>query len=149
MSVESPWVERRRSKLEAKNDGIIKFNNLNSVTNKEGQLVVVNRNANIAILDHRGREKSNTIRFPMEPRSLVKDGEEVKARQEFAEWDPFNTFIMSEETGMVKFHDVVLGMTMEEVQDEFTGLITPVITDPKDEKMQPQIQILAPQEKGR
>ena len=33
-------------------------------------------------------------------------------------------------------------MTMEEVQDEFTGLITPVVTDPKDEKMQPQVQIL-------
>ncbi|NOR15077.1 MAG: DNA-directed RNA polymerase subunit beta' [Candidatus Aminicenantes bacterium] len=130
-----------RSKLEAKNDGVIKFNSLNSVTNKEGQLVVVNRNANIAILDHRGREIEH-YPVPYGAKVMAKDGEEVKARQEFAEWDPFNTFIMSEETGVVKFHDVVLGMTLEEVQDEFTGLITPVITDPKDEKMQPQVQIL-------
>jgi len=127
-----------RSMLEAKNDGIIKFNNLKSVTNKEGTLVVVNRNANIAILDHRGREIEH-YQVPYGAKVLVKDGEEVKARQEFAEWDPFNTFILTEESGFVHFHDVVLGITMEEVQDEFTGLISQVIIDPKDEKMQPQI----------
>jgi DNA-directed RNA polymerase subunit beta' len=46
-----------RSKLEAKNDGIIKFSdNLKSVVNKEGSIIVVNRSASIAILDHRQRE---------------------------------------------------------------------------------------------
>ncbi|MFQ5722388.1 MAG: DNA-directed RNA polymerase subunit beta', partial [Candidatus Aminicenantales bacterium] len=79
-----------RSMLEAKNDGIIKFNNLKSVTNKEGTLIVVNRNANIAILDHRGREIEH-YQVPYGAKVLVKDGEEVKARQEFAEWDAFNT----------------------------------------------------------
>ena len=108
-------------------------------------MVVVNRNANIAILDHRGREVEH-YQVPYGAKVMVNDGEEVKARQEFAEWDPFNTFIMSEETGVVNFHDVVLGMTMEEVQDEFTGLITQVVTDPKDEKMQPQVQVLDHQE---
>ncbi|MEA3420350.1 MAG: DNA-directed RNA polymerase subunit beta', partial [Acidobacteriota bacterium] len=73
---------------------------------------------------------------------VVDDGKEVKKRQEFAEWDPFNTFIISEENGAVNFHDVVLGITMEEVQDEFTGLITQVIINPKDEKMQPQIKLV-------
>ncbi len=130
-----------RSTLEAKNDGILKFNNLKSVMNKEGQIIVVNRNANIAILDDRNREVEH-YQVPYGAKVLFKDGEEVKARQEFAEWDPFTTFIMSEESGTAHFHDVVLGLTMEEVPDEFTGLITPVIIDPKDEKMQPQIQIL-------
>ena len=65
----------------------------------------------------------------------------MKSRQEFAEWDPFNAYIITEESGVVDFHDVVLGITMEEIQDEFTGLITQVITDPKDDKMQPQLRI--------
>jgi DNA-directed RNA polymerase subunit beta' len=129
-----------RSKLEAKKDGVIKFNNLFSVSNKEGVLVVVNRSANIAILDHRGREIEH-YQVPYGAKMLVKDGDEVKARQGFAEWDPFNTYILTEETGNVRLHDVVLGVSMEEVQDEFTGLITQVITDPKDEKFQPQIEI--------
>jgi DNA-directed RNA polymerase subunit beta' len=130
-----------KSRLEAKNDGILKFNNLKPVTNKEGVIVVVNRNANIAVLDHRGREIEH-YQVPYGAKVMVKDGGEVKARQEFAEWDPFSSFILTEESGTVKFHDVVLGLTMEEVQDEFTGLITQVIIDPKDEKLQPQIIIV-------
>jgi DNA-directed RNA polymerase subunit beta' len=131
-----------RSKLEAKNDGIIRFNNLKSVINKEESLIVVNRNANMVILDHRGREIEH-YQVPYGAKILVNDGEEVKARQEFAEWDPFNTFILTEDTGVVRFHDVALGVTMEEIQDEFTGLVSRVITEPKDEKMQPRIEIIA------
>jgi len=129
-----------RSKLEAKNDGLINFHNLNTVTNKEGSLIAVNRNANIAILDQRGREVEH-YQVPYGAKILVKDGEEIKARQEFVEWDPFNTFILTEETGKVKFQDIVLGVTMEEIQDEFTGLISQVISEPKDEKMQPRVEI--------
>lgn len=129
-----------RSKLEAKNDGVLRFNNLKSVLNQESSLIVVNRNANIAILDHRGREIEH-YQVPYGAKILVDEGAEVKARQEFAEWDPFNTYILTEETGNVHFHDVVLRLTMEEIQDEFTGKISPVIIDPKDEKMQPQILI--------
>jgi len=131
----------QKSKLEAKNEGVVRFNNLKAVENKDGTLIVVNRSANIAVLDHRKREVEH-YQVPYGAKVLVKDGEEVKARQGFAEWDPFNTFILTEETGAVRFHDVVLGVSMEEVQDEFTGLITQVIIDPKDEKLQPQIEIL-------
>ena len=135
-----------RSRLEAKNDGIIRFNNLKSVINKEESLIVVNRNANIVVLDHRGREIEH-YQVPYGAKILVKDGEEVKARQEFAEWDPFNVFILTEETGVVRFRDVVLGISMEEVQDEFTGLISEVIIDSKDEKFQPQIEMINPRKK--
>ncbi|HVP91262.1 MAG TPA: DNA-directed RNA polymerase subunit beta' [Terriglobales bacterium] len=130
-----------KSRLEAKNDGFVRFNNLKAVENKDGALVVVNRSANIAVLDHRRREVEH-YQVPYGARVLVKDGDEVKSRQGFAEWDPFNTFILTEETGTVRFHDVVLGVSMEEIQDEFTGLITQVIIDPKDEKLQPQVELL-------
>jgi len=129
-----------KSTLIAKNDGMIKFNNLKSVMDKDNILIVVNRNANIAILDHREREVEH-YQVPYGAKVLVNDGDKVKARDSFAEWDPFNTYIMSEEKGTIYFHDVALGLTMEEIQDEFTGLITQVITDPKDEKMQPQVLI--------
>jgi DNA-directed RNA polymerase subunit beta' len=137
-----------RSHLEAKNDGLVRFNNVKSVLSKEGTLVVVNRNANIAIIDHRGREVEH-YQVPYGAKLLVNDGAPVRARQQFAEWDPFNTFILTEDAGLVQFHDVALGLTMEEVQDEFTGMITPVIIDPKDEKMQPRVEIVDPTRKGK
>ena len=84
-----------RSRLEAKNDGIVKFSdNLKSVVNKEGSIIVVNRSASIAILDHRQREIEH-YQVPYGANILVNDMEEIKAHQEFAEWDPFNTFIIS------------------------------------------------------
>ncbi len=137
-----------RSKLEAKNDGIIKYSkNLKFVINKEGDIIVVSRNSNIAILDKRGREVEH-YQVPYGAKILVKDGGEVKKRQEFAEWDPFNAFIICEESGTVHFRDVVPGITMEEVQDEISMKITQMIIDPKDEKMQPQIEIVKDTQEG-
>jgi len=133
--------EKEQSKLEAKNDGLIRFNNIKTVIGREKTHVVVNRTANIAVIDHRGREVEH-YQVPYGAKILLKDGDAVKARQVFAEWDPFNTFILTEEVGKVHFHDVVPKVTMEEVQDDITGLMSPVIIEPKDEKLQPRIEII-------
>ena len=49
--------------LEAKNSGTIKFININTVKNREGLLVVMNRNVNIAVVDSKGREKEIPCRL--------------------------------------------------------------------------------------
>jgi len=134
-----------KSRLEAKNDGVVKFQNLRSVTNKEGVLIVVNRSASIAVLDYRGREVEH-YQIPYGARVMVKEGEAIKSRQPFAEWDPFNTYILTEESGVVKFEEVLPNLSMEEVQDEFTGLITQVVTEPKDDNLQPRVEIWASKE---
>ncbi|MBM3293248.1 MAG: DNA-directed RNA polymerase subunit beta' [Candidatus Aminicenantes bacterium] len=133
--------EKEHSRLEAKNAGLIRFHNVKTVESADGTLVVVNRNANIAVLDYRGREVEH-YQVPYGARLLVGDGGEVKARGVFAEWDPFNTLILSEETGKIQFHDVVRKLTMEEAQDEITGLMSQLIIEPKDEKLQPRIEVL-------
>ena len=47
--------------LESRNDGFLKFINVSTVTNKDGDLVVMNRNGEIAIIDYpegeKGRER--------------------------------------------------------------------------------------------
>ena len=48
--------EKEQSKLEAKNDGLIRFNNIKIVTSQDEAQIVVNRTANIAVMDYRGRE---------------------------------------------------------------------------------------------
>ena len=53
---------------------------------------------------------------------LVEDGERVKAGQLLAEWDPFAMPILTEVGGIVKFGDIVEGVTMQEQLDEVTGL---------------------------
>jgi len=140
--------EKEQSRLEAKNDGLIRFHNVKTVESRDKALVVVNRNANIAVLDYRGREVEH-YQVPYGAKLLRADGGEVKARGVFAEWDPFNTLILSEESGKVQFHDVVRKLTMEEAQDEITGLMSQIIIEPKDEKLQPRIEIVDPKDKDK
>ncbi|MCX6567384.1 MAG: DNA-directed RNA polymerase subunit beta' [Candidatus Aminicenantes bacterium] len=133
--------EKEQSKIEAKNDGTLHFHNLRAVEGQDKNLVVVNRLANIAVMDYRGREVEH-YQVPYGAKLLLPDGGAVKARQLFAEWDPFNTLILTEETGLAVFHDVVQKVTMEELQDEITGLMSQIIIEPKDEKLQPRIEIV-------
>ena len=52
-----------QSRLDAKNNGTVRFVNLITVRSKEGPLVVMNRNGSIAIVDDKGREKNATRWF--------------------------------------------------------------------------------------
>src|SRR5213594_3752336 len=132
--------------LESRNDGFIKFINVSTVANKEGDLVVMNRNGEIAIVDYpegeKGRQRERE-RYPVVYGAKLKkkDGTRVKAGELLAEWDPYTIPILTEVSGDVKFGDMVEGVTMEEKVDERTCLSTKVITDSKDVDKRPRISI--------
>jgi len=132
--------------LESPLEGTIKYVNLKTVKNRNGEYVVLNRNGEIAILDEEGRERK---KYPLIYGTRVKlaDGEKVKEKQLIAEWDPYNTPVVSEVSGKVKFGDVIEGFTMQEQVDEITGLSTKVIVESRDPSLRPRISIK--DEKGR
>jgi len=132
--------------LESRIDGKVKFINLKTVRNREGNLIVMNRNGEIAILDERGRERRRySVIYGAKLR--VKDGQRVKEGEMLAEWDPYSIPVLTEVTGRVKFGDIIEGVTMQEQVDEFTGLSRKVITESKDPELRPRISIK--DEKGR
>jgi len=57
------------------------------------------------------------------------------------EWDPFNSVILTEFSGVCHRKDVVEGITMKMKTDDVTGFQRPVITDSTDEKLQPRVEI--------
>src|SRR4029453_8760774 len=130
--------------LEARNEGFVKFINLAHVEGKEGDLVVMSRNAELAIVDYpepnRERERE---RYPVVYGAKLKkkDGEKVKPGEMIAEWDPYTIPILTETGGVVKVGDIVEGITMEEKVDERTGLSTKVIVDTKDVEKRPRVSI--------
>ena len=132
--------------LECRIDGKVKFLNLKSVKNREGNLIVMNRNGEIAILDDNGRERRRySVIYGAKLR--VKDGQKVKEGEILAEWDPYAIPVLTEVSGRVKFGDIIEGATMQEQVDEFTGLSRKVITESKDADLRPRISIK--DEKGR
>src|SRR3989454_2062192 len=58
-----------------------------------------------------------------------------------AEWDPYTIPILTESAGVVKFGDILEGVTMEEKLDGRTGLSTKVIVDTKDVDKRPRVSI--------
>ena len=129
-----------QTNLEAKNSGIVKFQNLQTVRDKTGFLVAMNRNGVLVIVDAKGREKERyTIVYGAQLK--VDEGKEVDVGTVLVEWDPYTFAILTEFGGVVQFKDLVEGVTMHEELDEVTGLSRWVVTDSPDEKRQPTLQI--------
>ncbi len=125
--------------LEAKNSGTIKFININTVKNREGLLVVINRNGSIAIADSKGREKE---KYPIVygAKLLVSNNQKVDIGQKLVEWDPYSTPILTEIGGKIALGDIVENITVKEEVDEVTGLSHKVIID-YPTNMRPRISI--------
>ena len=129
-----------QTNLEAKNGGIVKFHDLQTVRDKSGFLIAMNRNGVLAIVDEKGREKERyTIVYGAQLK--VDEDQEVEEGAVLVEWDPYTFAILTEFGGTVQFKDLVEGMTMHEELDEVTGLSRWVVTDSPDEKRQPTLQI--------
>src|SRR5437867_5841448 len=129
-----------QSTEEAKNEGIVKFLNIQHVTNRDGNLVVMNGNGTLIISDEAGREKERySVAYGATLK--VKEGQKVKPGQILVEWDPYSFAILTEFGGTVVFKDIIDGLTVKEERDENTGLVRQVITESPEEKWQPQIGI--------
>jgi DNA-directed RNA polymerase subunit beta' len=128
--------------LDAKHVGVARYQGLQVVeTHKEGgQLIVMNRNGSLVVQDDKGRDRE---RYPIVygARLKVRDGQKVEQGQILVEWDPYTFSILTEETGAVRFKDIVEGLTIHEEVDEVTGLSRFIIVDSPDEKKQPTIEI--------
>jgi DNA-directed RNA polymerase subunit beta' len=125
--------------LDSKNPGKVKFININAVRNRESALVVINRNALIAIVDKQGREKEK-YNLVYGAKLKVEDGQKVDSGQRLVEWDPYSTPILTEVGGRVALGDIAEGVSVKEEVDEVTGLSHKVIID-YPASMRPRISI--------
>ncbi|MCD4716397.1 MAG: DNA-directed RNA polymerase subunit beta' [Desulfobacterales bacterium] len=129
-----------QSSIQPRNQGKVKFLELKTVINEKGNLVVMNRNGEIAILGKGGREVE---RYPITYGAtlMIKNGQKVKPEQVLAEWDPFTIPIMTDVHGVIKFGDIIEGRTMQEKRDNVTGKISRVIVESRDLDIRPRLSI--------
>jgi len=130
-----------QSKVEARNNGFVKFIDLKAVEGRGKTFIAMNRSGLIAVVDEKGREKERH-HVVYGARLRVEDGQPVTLGATMCEWDPYTFSILTESGGTVEFKDLQPGLTIEEQVDEVTGLSQLVVTlPPGDEKHQPTIQI--------
>ncbi len=117
-----------QSNIEVPFSGVLQLENAHTVENAEGYQIVLSRNCDVVITDNQGREKSRH-RIPYGTKILAKVGADVEKGQKVAEWDPFTTPVISEKGGKVELVDLISGVSVKEVQDETTGIVSKTVTD--------------------
>ncbi len=126
------------SEKRSKKAGIVKLTRMRYVANEAGDVVVLNRNGEIAILDPRGRELE-VHKVPAGAILKVKDDEEIKINAILCQWNPFAIPVLSEVSGIIRYEDIIDGETMQEETDA-SGTVRRSIIDFKGDT-HPQIVI--------
>ena len=108
--------------------GVLRLENNHTVTDTEGNLIVLSRNCEIVIADAQGREKSRH-RVPYGTKILAAEGAKVKKAQKVAEWDPFTIPVITEKAGTVELVDLINNVSVKENVDETTGIVSKVVVD--------------------
>ena len=117
--------------IQVKNAGTIHLNNMKTVENSKGDLVVVSRSGELIVNDTNGRERE---RYKLPYGAIISIGKknEVEAGQIVANWDPHTHPIVSEVAGKVSFEAMDEGITVREQTDEITGLSSISVIDPAE-----------------
>ncbi|MBX7494075.1 DNA-directed RNA polymerase subunit beta' [Qipengyuania sp. 1NDW9] len=116
------------SHLEAVSDGKVVYRDMPTITDKKGRILSLARNGELAVIDAEGRERE-IHKVPYGTVLMHKDGGKVKEGDRLAEWDPFSLPIITEQSGVVRFQDLVDGTSMEERVDDATGIAQRVVTE--------------------
>ena len=142
-----------QNKWEAGFSGVLRFDDLKEVKNREGNIVVLGRRGEAVIVEgdkkiaasklgelenERERERRP---LPMGATILKKEGELIEQGDLIAEWDPFSIPIITDATGIVDFQDISEGETFKEQVDEVSGVSRKVIHESQSLDQRPLIAI--------
>jgi DNA-directed RNA polymerase subunit beta' len=133
--------EIEQSSIIAQNLGRITLSRVRTVTNKDGQVMVLGKSGQVGIVDEQGREREKYI-LPSGAKLFVQPGQAVKKGDILAEWDPFNEPFVTDIQGMVHFSDIVEGRTYQEKVDETTNRSTKTIVEYRSTNYRPSISIM-------
>ena len=121
------------SEYRAKHDGTVRIFDVNTITDEEGRVIVINRAGKIAVVDESGKHLER-YDIPYAAVLRVKDGDKVQKGQILAEWDPHAIPILALRSGTVRFKDIIPGVTVSETE--------PVILEYRTLPYEPTIELL-------
>jgi DNA-directed RNA polymerase subunit beta' len=132
------------SKIEAKYDGIIEFEEVRTVPykNEKNTEVVLGRSGEFRILEKSTKNVLATGNIPYGAHLFVKDKSTVAKGELICSWDPYNAVIIAEFGGTIGFEHIEEGITFREESDEQTGYKEKVIIDSRDKTRNPAIRIM-------
>ena len=135
---------QRKSKIE----GVVHLERVNTVVNAENDQVVTSREGQIVLKTTGGQVRSR-LSVPYGATLAVVEGQQIESGDLIFTWDPYSEPIVADAAGTVKFVDIVEDQTMREELDESTGRRQMVITEDRNKKLHPTIQVWSGGKKPR
>jgi DNA-directed RNA polymerase subunit beta' len=129
----------------AKFDGAIQFDGVRTVTypgETEDVIVVVSRAGVINIVEPGSNRVVTKYDVVYGAELKVVDGQKVKKGDMLYDWDPYNSVIITEKAGRVRYRDLISNLTFKEAIDEQTGHTTKIVIDSRDRTKSPAIEIV-------
>ncbi|MEB2330305.1 MAG: DNA-directed RNA polymerase subunit beta' [Ignavibacteriaceae bacterium] len=134
-----------QSQIHSKYEGKVKFDNLKLVeySGSVGKSYVsLSRNGAIYIQDE-NRNDLTKYQVPYGSNLLVKDKQKVTKGAVLYDWDPYNSVIIAENDGIVKYVDMEEGKQYELIKDDQTGHYQKTVIDSKDKTKSPTLHIVS------
>ncbi len=132
----------QQSFLEASQEGVIVFENANTLKNANGETLVMGRNMKLRIVDEHGEERASH-KLGYGSKLFFTEKAKVSRGDKLFEWDPYTLPIIAEQSGTVKYVDLVSGIAVRDETDDATGMTQKIVTDwraaPKGNELKPEI----------
>lgn len=131
---------RQDNELVADTAGYVKLHGALPMPRSDGRLVVLGRAAGLSIVDDAGYEVDYE---PLGQGSLlhVVDGQRVSRGERLADLEPFYNLMVAEADGVVRYDDLVEGVTIVESIDTVSGLARRGVVEPPGASLSPRVRV--------
>ena len=112
-----------------------------TVSSRKGEKVVTSRSGEMALIDDSGMTK---VRYVVPYGSVLKvsDGQKVKTGTLLFDWDPYNTLIISRNSGKIEFDGLKDGVTFVTEFDDATGMEQLRVIRDKRARLHPHMNVI-------
>jgi len=134
---------QRKSKI----DGLVGLERVTTVETPKEERIVTSREGQIVLHTKEGQIRSR-LSVPYGATLSVEKDQVIAVGDLLFSWDPYSEPIVADEAGLIKFVDIVEDQTMREELDESTGRRQMTVTEDRDKRLHPTIQIVEKGKKG-
>ena len=108
----------------------MKLQDVSLVRGADGKAIVMSRSAELTIVNEQDAERAR-YRLPYGGKLFFEDGDMVNPGDVLIEWDPYTIPIITELEGIANYVDLTDGVSVREVADEATGIISREVIESK------------------
>ena len=123
---------KQDSQIITKSYGLLKVINTNLLEDSKKNMVVMGRNTQLSIEDENGLQTA-IYKVPYGSKLFFLNGDKVKKNTKICEWDPYTTPVIAEKSGTANYVDLIDGISLSEILDDATGILTKTVIDWKNQ----------------